>query len=170
LRNALTLDPHFDKAEFMIGAINAMQSRLDDAKVNPEKALQMSPRNPYYLFQYGILLGRLGDQAAALSQMKLAEKLDPSYARTYFSVGALDAQMGSYKEMRLQLEGGLRRDPGFPGVYYVLGHVCHELVLEAKSQEAFDQFQQMKAQAQAKNKLVGPSVPSDESLPALTLP
>jgi hypothetical protein len=45
----------------------------------------------------------MGDAQAALQQMKLAEKLAPSYAWTYFSMGVLEAQIGHYQVAKEQL-------------------------------------------------------------------
>ena len=169
-KTALKLDPHFDKAEFMLGAINAIESKLPQAKLNFEKALEMNPKNPYYILHYGVLLRRLGDSAGALRQMKLAQKLAPSYARTYFSLGGLEEQIGDYKEARAQLEAGLRLDPKDSQAYYTLGRVYHQLGLESESEEAFRKFQQLKSQKPVEIEKLAPSIPSAESSSVLQRP
>ena len=170
-RAALDLDPRFDKAEFMLGTINAVEFKLDQAKQNFEKALKMSPNNPYYRLYYGVLLSRLGDQEGALREMRSAEKLDPSDARTCFNLGGLLAQRGSFEAAKEQLEAGVRLDPRFAPAYYTLGRVYYRLGLKAKSQEALHKFQQMMAQAREEDSdPVGSSIERGESSSASKRP
>jgi tetratricopeptide (TPR) repeat protein len=147
-KTALKLDSHFDKAEFMLGAVNSVEFKLPQAKVNFERALQMNPQNPYYILHYGILLGRMGDTAGALREMKRAEQLNPTYARAYFNLGSLEARIGSYKEAKEQLETGIRLDPEYKEAYYTLARVYQRLGMSEKSQEALRKFQQLKTQKQ----------------------
>lgn len=143
-KTALELDPRDDKAEFMLGAIAVIEFKLDEAKRDFERAVQMNPQNPYYHLHYGILLSRLGDSAGALREMKLAEKLDPSYARTYFSLGEVLEQRGNYKDAKGALEAGLRLEPDFAQAYYTLGRVDLRLGLRAESQAALEKFESLK--------------------------
>jgi tetratricopeptide (TPR) repeat protein len=163
-KTALKLDPHFDKAEFMLGAVNSVEFRLPQAKVNFERALQMNPQNPFYILHYGILLSRMGDTAGALREMKRAEQLNPSYARAYFNLGSLEARIGSYKEAKEQLEAGIKLDPEYKEAYYTLGRVYHRLGMSEKSQEALRKFQELKTQEQTTGEPVGGITAAESSL------
>lgn len=143
-KTALEIEPRDDKAEFMLGAVNVIEFKMDDAKMNFERAIAMNPQNPYYHLHYGILLSRMGDSAGALREMKLAEKLDPSYARTYFSLGEVLEQDRNYKDAKIALETGLRLEPDFAQAYYTLGRVDLRLGLRSESEAALEKFALLK--------------------------
>jgi tetratricopeptide (TPR) repeat protein len=147
-QTALKLDPHDDKAEFMLGAVAEIGAKLDDAQRDFQRAIQLNPSNPYCHLHYGKVLSRLGDQAGAIREMEMAERLDPSYARSYFNLGDLLAQIGNLKRAKEQLERGIRLEPNFGPAYYTLGRVDYRLGLKVKSREAFREFQEMKSQEQ----------------------
>ncbi len=142
---ALELDPHDDKAEFMLGVVDVVNFRLADAKPHLEKALEMQPRNPYYHLHYGILLSRLGDQARALKEIQTAERIDPSEALCHYNLGRLYNQMGSYKKAREELETAVRLRPRLAAAYYQLGRLYRRLGLIKESRKAYEQFQKAKA-------------------------
>ena len=166
-RTALELDPHDDRAEFMLGVVNAVEFNLNKAKSDLEKALKMKPGNAYYHLHYGLVLSRLGDFAGGRREMKAAEELDPSYARTHFHLGELDAQMGDYSEARKELETAVHLEPQFSSAYYTLGSVYHHLGLNDKSREAFQKFQETKSRGQQNEDPVESSIDSANSPPAL---
>ncbi|MGH9342367.1 MAG: tetratricopeptide repeat protein [Terriglobia bacterium] len=145
-KTALELDPHNDKAEFMLGGVAVIESRLDEAKQDFQRAIQMSPSNPYYHLHYGKVLYRLGEVALARREMEIAERLDPSYAPSYFNLGDLLAQSGSLKQAREQLEKGARLEPNFAPTYYTLGRVDYRLGLRAQAQAAFQKYARLQAQ------------------------
>jgi tetratricopeptide (TPR) repeat protein len=145
-KTALELNPRNDRAQFMLGVVNAVEFKLNEAKADLEAALKMNPNNAYYHLHYGLVLSRVGDLAGGRREMQIAEKLDPSYARTHLHLGELDAQMGNYEEARAELEAALRLEPQLSSAYYTLGNVYHHLGLEEKSQQAFEKFQESKSQ------------------------
>jgi tetratricopeptide (TPR) repeat protein len=143
-KTALELDPLYDKAEFMLGVIDAVNSRLTEAKQHLEETLKMKPFNPIYHLHYGILLNRLGDNASSLREMKMAEELDPYYALTHLNLGSLYSRIRSYEEARNELEKAIELDPHLGSAYYLLGGVYHHLGLNDKSARAYEHFEQAK--------------------------
>ena len=139
-KSALELSPDYDRAEFMLGVIDVMQSHLNEAQTYLHKTIQMKPSNPYYHLQYGILLMRLDDNRGALDEMLLAEKLSPSYALTHFELGSLYEKLGDYPHARKQLEMAVNLDPHLSSAYYHLRDVYHHLGLPDESKKAYDQF------------------------------
>src|SRR5262249_43289162 len=140
LKAALDLSPDYDRAEFMLGAIEAMQSRFSEGKKLLQQAIRMKPANPYYHLHYGILLKRLGDNAAAMNEMNLAERLNASYALTHYELGTLYEKLGDYPQARNQLESAVDLNPQFSAAYYHLRGVYHHLGLPDQSKRAYDQF------------------------------
>lgn len=145
-KSALGLSPDYDRSEFMLGVIAAMQSHLNEAQTYLHKTVQMKPSNSYYHLQYGILLKRLEDNQAALDELHLAEKLYPSYALTHFELGSLYEKLGDYPQARKQLETAVDLNPQLSTAYYHLRGVYLHLGLPDESKKAFDQFKLAKAQ------------------------
>ena len=145
---ALKLDQKYDRAEFMLAVVDEILSRTDESRRHFQNALEMQPESPYYHLHYGILMSRLGDDAGALDEMKLAERLDSSYALTHLNLGSLYSRMQKYTEAREQLETAVQLNPNLSSAYYILGSVYHHLSLDDKSRAAFEQFQKAKAVAQ----------------------
>jgi len=142
---ALQLSPEHDRAEFMLGVVAAMQSRLNEAQTYLQKTVQMKPSNPHYHLQYGILLRRMEEKRGALDEMLLAEKLAPSYALTHFELGSLYEELGDYPQARRQLERAIDLNPQLSAAYYHLRGVYLHLGLPGESKKAFDQFNLVKA-------------------------
>lgn len=145
-QEVLKLEPQHDRAEFMLGVIDVVNFRLTEAKEHLEKALAMQPNSPYYHLHYGILLSRLGDRTKALKEMLVAEKLSPGYPLTHYNLGHLYKEMGNYEAARTELETAVRLQPNLPAAYFQLGRVYQRLGLPDKSREAYQRFQQTKAQ------------------------
>jgi tetratricopeptide (TPR) repeat protein len=137
---ALELDRRYARAEFMLGVIEMVRFRLSEAKSPFEKALALQPRNPFYHLHYGILLGRLGDNATALREVLVAKSLDPSYALTRFNLGRLYKETGDYRAARTELEQAVRLRPGLSAAYYQLGSVYHHLGMDDASRKAYREF------------------------------
>ena len=140
LKAALDLSPNYDQAEFMLGAIEAMQSRFTEAKRLLQHAIRMKPANPYYHLHYGILLKRLGDNTAAMDEMNTAERLNASYALTHYELGTLYEKLGNYPQARKQLEIAADLNPQLSAAYYHLRAVYQHLGLPDRSKRAYDQF------------------------------
>lgn len=140
LKAALDLSPNYDRAEFMLGAIEAMQSRLTEASTHLQQAIGMKPANSYYHLHYGILLKRLGDDAGAMKEMNTAERLNPSYALTHYELGSLYEKLGDYPQARNQLEAAVNLNPQLSAAYYHLRGVYQRLGLPDQSKQAYDQF------------------------------
>jgi tetratricopeptide (TPR) repeat protein len=155
LKAALDLSPNDDRAEFMLGAIEAMQSRFAEASTHLQQAIRMKPANPYYHLHYGILLKRLGHNTAAMNEMSIAEKLNASYALTHYELGTLYEKLGNYPQARKQLESAVDLNPQFSAAYYHLRGVYHHLGLPDQSQRAYDHFRL--AQARGKEEAPDPA-------------
>jgi tetratricopeptide (TPR) repeat protein len=145
LKTALKLSPDYDRAEFLLSAIAAMQGRLSEAQTYLRQAIRVKPANAYYHLHYGILLKRLGDDDAAMKEMETAERLNPSYALTHYELGSLYERLGKYKVARIQFESAVRLDPNLSAAYYHLRSVYHHLGLLRQSRRAYDQFKLIQA-------------------------
>jgi tetratricopeptide (TPR) repeat protein len=148
---ALQTSPDYHRAEFMLGVIDAVQSRLDDAQKHLKRAIQLEPSNPYYHLHYGILLKHEGDNHRALGEMKTAEEMNPSYALTHFELGTVYEKLGQYEEARTQLQAALELNPDLSAPYYHLGAVYSHLGRAEESKAAFARFNVMKEPSEQVN-------------------
>jgi Flp pilus assembly protein TadD len=142
---ALELDPKYDRAAFMMAMMEVVHYRLEGAEPYFQRAIGLSPGNAYYHLYYGTLLERMDKHGAALDEMRLAEKLDPTYVQAYLTLGQLYAQKRQYQEARSQLERAVQLDSKRAEPYYTLGSVYHHLGMDAESQSSYRTFQQLKS-------------------------
>jgi tetratricopeptide (TPR) repeat protein len=140
---ALKLDAKNDRALFMRGVSKMVSLKLEEAEVDYKAAVALKPQNPFYHLHYGMLLSRMGDNNAAIQQVKIAENLDSSYPLTHYSLGHLYKETGDYSKARQELETAVELRPSLSQAYYQLGTVYHHLGLEAQSQKAYHTFEKM---------------------------
>jgi len=159
---ALQASPDYHRAEFMLGVIDAVQSRLEEARKHLERAIQLEPSNPYYRLHFGILLKHEGDNRGALREMKTAEEMNPSYALTHFELGTVYEKLGQYEEAGTQLQAALKLNPSLSAPYYHLGSVYAHLGRTEESKAAFARFNEMKEQSDQANSDPAASAISDE--------
>jgi tetratricopeptide (TPR) repeat protein len=166
LRAALEASQDYHRAEFMLGVIAAVLSRLDEARTHLQRAIQMDPSNPYYHLHYGILLKHEGDNRGALGEMKTAEQQNPSYALTHFELATVYEKLGDYTQATSQLETALKLNPGLSAVYYHLGAVYAHVGREEESKAAYERFKAMKEHPEQTNADPAASAVSEEELEA----
>jgi tetratricopeptide (TPR) repeat protein len=140
-RFALELDPKLDRAVFMLGVIEVVEFKLSEARSYVEKALALSPQNPYYHLHFGILLARMGETEKALGEMKTAEKLDPGNALCHLSLGETYARQHDFEAARKELEKAVQLNPRLASAYYTLGSVYQRLGLKTEAETAYATFQ-----------------------------
>jgi tetratricopeptide (TPR) repeat protein len=142
---ALQVSPDYHRAEFMLGVIDAMQSRLDEARTHLQQAIRLDPGNPYYHLHYGILLKQEVDNRDALIEMKTSQKLNPSYALTHYELGTVYQRLEDYGSAKSELEEAVALNPNLSVAYYHLGHVYSRLGLPNQSRAAIEKYKLTKA-------------------------
>lgn len=86
LRRALELDPHNINAHHWLASFLAIHRRLDNAKSEMEKALELDPISPTLIADYGQLFYFAGDFDKAIELNEQALILNPNH---YFAKGHL---------------------------------------------------------------------------------
>jgi tetratricopeptide (TPR) repeat protein len=165
-RAALEASQDYHRAEFMLGVIAAVQSRLGEARTHLQRAIQLEPSNPYYHLHYGILLKHEGDNQGALGEMKTSEQENPSYALTHFELGTVYEKLGDYAQATRQLEAALKLNPGLTAVYYHLGAVYAHVGRSQESEVAYERFRAAKEHPEEPNSDPAASAVSEEELEA----
>ncbi len=164
LRAALEASQDYHRAEFMLGVIAAVLSRLDEAQAHLQRAIHLEPSNPYYHLHYGILLKHEGDNRGALTEMKTAEEMNPSYALTHFELGTVYEKLGDYGQATMQLEAALKLNPGLSAAYYHLGAVYAHMGRSQESEVAYEKFRAAKEHPEQPNSDPAASAVSEEEL------
>jgi tetratricopeptide (TPR) repeat protein len=165
-RAALEASRDYHRAEFMLGVINAVLSRVGEARTHLQRAIQMDPSNPYYHLHYGILLKHEGDNHGALGEMMTAEEENPSYALTHFELGTVYEKLGDYAQATKQLEAALKLNPGLSAAYYHLGAVYAHVGRGEESKAAYARFLVEKEHSDQPNPDPVASAISEEELEA----
>jgi tetratricopeptide (TPR) repeat protein len=165
-RAALEASQDYHRAEFMLGVIAAVLSRLGEARIHLQRAIQMDPSNPYYHLHYGILLKHEGDNRGALNEMKTAEEQNPSYALNHFEMGTVYEKLGDYAQATSHLETALKLNPGLSAAYYHLGAVAAHAGRTEESKAAYERFKAMKEYPEQPNPDPAASAISEEELEA----
>jgi tetratricopeptide (TPR) repeat protein len=165
-RAALEASRDYHRAEFMLGVIDAVLSRLGEARTHLQRAIQMDPSNPYYHLHYGILLKHEGDNHGALGEMKTAEEENPSYALTHFELGTVYEKLGDYAQATRQLEAALKLNPDLSAAYYHLGAVYAHVGRAEESKAAYARFSVEKEHSDQPNPDPVASAISEEELEA----
>lgn len=160
---AVQLDPKYSKAQFMLGVVKVVKFALPEAKAYFERAIELSPENPFYHLHYGVLLSRLGEYSTALGEIRLAEKLDPDYALTHFNLGNLYLRQDRFSEAKTELETAVKLNPRLAAAFYSLGGVYHHLGLDEMSKKAYENFYLFKQQEKVQD-AVEATVSSPEAL------
>ena len=90
-----------------------------------KKALDLAPKSPREIVNYGLALLRAGKTKEGVAELERAQKLDPNIPHTWFNLGIAFKKDGDYAPAVAQFEGLLKLIPDEPVSYYNLG-VLHK--------------------------------------------
>ena len=115
LDGALAIDP--DNARAL--AIRAMlrfdfDHDLAGARLDYERAVQLSPRDPDVLVAHSFFLTQRGRLGEALDESNLLVRIDPAVAQYYFYRGRLLYYLHRYDEANVDYDKALQLDPSHP--------------------------------------------------------
>jgi tetratricopeptide (TPR) repeat protein len=101
---ALSLEPRYAEAHFLMGNIFSAQGKLDDAVACYQRALSLMPERPDVYNELGNTLRVQGKLGSAKECCERALALDPNYAAAHYNLGnvfgdqgKLDAAVGCYE-------------------------------------------------------------------------
>ncbi len=128
LKEILKDYPRFPLAEFNLGLLYDEQGRLEEAKAAYTAEVAAYPSHFKARFNLGKVLFQLGDDAAAVEQMREVVKISPHLPQGYlFQARGLLKQGAPIEEVQALVEKGLvpRREPGHesPGLAAARGRL-----------------------------------------------
>ena len=135
---ALQINEQLAEAHASLGLIEAKSWNFDEAEREYRRAIELNSNYPTSHLWYGLYLRMRGRLKEAISEMKLAQDLDPlssaistNIARNYLATGEVDAAI----EEAIKV---LELDPNFPGAHHVLGSAYWN---EGKRDAALTEFE-----------------------------
>jgi adenylate cyclase len=110
-KKALAINPGFSEARGLYANFLMAMSRLDESRVEMNKALEMDPNNPFIIVLNGILLTFEGNYQASIDLLSPIQKAMPSNALVgvnlliaYYQLGEEDKCFEQVK-LKIKLEG-----------------------------------------------------------------
>jgi tetratricopeptide (TPR) repeat protein len=122
LKEAITRNPNFDKAYYLLGRAYARQGDIAEARTAYRTAAALHP-DPSYFLSLGKTLAKSGDLTGAISAYGQALKLDPSYAEAHLEMGRTSVQMEDFAKAKQELEKAIDLEPDFYEADYLLGRL-----------------------------------------------
>jgi len=127
VKAALAAKPDLPEAYSLLGLIHASLGDLRIAEDNFQRALQLAPRDPDTMHNFGWFLCQQRRYTEADAQFQSA-LLQPQYrdaARTLLAAGACQARAGHWEEAERQLARSFELDPANPAIAYNLSEVLY---------------------------------------------
>jgi tetratricopeptide (TPR) repeat protein len=148
LREAVVLNPNFDKAYYMLGRAYTRRGDLEGALHAYQEAARLHP-DPSYFLTLGKTLAKSAnssksDRDGAIAAYERALALDPSYAEVHLELGRLFVQMKNLEKARTQLERALELEPDFYEADYLLGRLFYQMGDREQSRGYLASFEEKK--------------------------
>lgn len=142
---ALSIDPRDDKALFLLALSRYATGKLNEAGTALNKAMELAPRNPFYVCFYGMLLLTESHPVQASQCFRESLALDPDYALAHYHMGGIFEQTHNYEAARRELERAVSLEPGLVEAYYRLARVYRRLGDVRKAHQALATFEKYHA-------------------------
>lgn len=125
IKQALVADPNFSPAYSLRGLVYMRLSDNGLAEESFKRALQINPRDPDALHNYGFFSCQLGrhTEAVQLFQRALASPLYSGQAKTHMMLGTCQLRMGQVSEAEGSFARAYELDPANPYVGFNLANL-----------------------------------------------
>ena len=100
----LANDPQHVQSLVYLGDTEIQLNQPADARPVLEKAVRLDPAQPLAHLDLGILLGDAGDNAGALHELTLAEKLNPNEVNVHWRLARLYRTLGKKEEAKAEFD------------------------------------------------------------------
>jgi len=110
-----------DDLRTQLGLALASKNRVDDAKAQFDRALEINPNNAIAHFARGVALAYRSDWDAAIAEYKATLRLNPQYESAYIYLGAALRQKGDWDGAIAEYRAALKLNPNNDDVHATLG-------------------------------------------------
>ncbi len=156
-RRAIELDPHFMRAYDNLGLIYEAIGKFDESieaynaalKLNDEK----KPCSPWPGMNQGALFIKLGHLDKAEAPLRESMGCDARFPQSHHQMGLLLEKQNKLPDAIRELEQAVALNPTYPEPYYTLGRIYKKLGDEAKAEQAWAKFHELKEEKSKTTKL-----------------
>ena len=137
-RLAVGQDPSIAQAWYMLGAVNQLQGRTDEAVANYQEAIRLVPDLPEACNNLGVALHSLRKSDESVAALRRALALKPDYAEAYNNLGNALHERGELDEAVSCYRQAVAHRPNYPEAYNNLGNALRNLGRLAEAMASFD--------------------------------
>lgn len=121
MQRSVESDPRSIYGQYYLAETLFAADRLEDARAQVDKLLELSPENPRGLYMKGWILKRAGDRAGARQQWEQSIKNAPAYVEAYMQLAGLLVDDKKAGEVETLLREGLKHAPDSAELNNALG-------------------------------------------------
>jgi tetratricopeptide (TPR) repeat protein len=149
LEKALSLDPSSARVWDSLGLAWDMQGQMDEARKAFEKAVSLNRAQPqpsaWPPHNFGYLLLRLGETAAAEDALRESLRYDAKLARTHYYLARVLEREGRANEAVQEFKIAVTGDPASADACYSLAMLYRRLHFENEASDMFAEYRKRKA-------------------------
>jgi tetratricopeptide (TPR) repeat protein len=157
LEKALGRDPNSARVWDSLGLAWDMQGQMDEARKAFEKAVSLNRAQPlpsaWPPHNFGYLLLRLGEAAAAEDALRESLRYDAKLARTHYYLGRVLEKEGRANEAVQEFKIAVAGDPASADACYSLAMLYRKLHFENQANDMFAEYRKRRASDGAPNLL-----------------
>jgi len=142
-KEAIRINPNYVEAHSSLGLILAQSDKpeeLEEAKSHFTKLLEIGLNHAdVHNYNLGTTLHKLGRQEAAVVYYKEAIRINPKYAKAYYSWGVALEDLGNLEEARKCYEKAIKFDPNYVLAHCNLGVILYKSRLNNEAIRCFEE-------------------------------
>jgi len=156
-QRAIEWDPAFMKAYDSLGLIYEAIGKFDEAIDAYQTAIKLNdqkkPCSPWPGMNLAALLVKLGHTEKAAEPLQESMGCDARFPQSHFQKGLMLEKQNKLPEAIRELEQAAALNPTYPEPHYAQGRIYKKLGEEAKAEQAWAKFQQLKEEKSKAAKL-----------------
>ncbi len=143
-RLAARQDPSMAQAWYMLGAVNQLQGRTDEAVANYQEAVRLVPNFPEACNNLGVAFHSQRKSDESVASLRRALALKPDYAEAYNNLGNALHERGELDEAVACYRQAVRLRPDYIEAYNNLGNALRNQGRLAEAMESYEQALKLK--------------------------
>ena len=138
-RQAVRQDPSLAEAWYMLGAVNQLQGRTDEAVADYREAIRLLPDFPEACNNLGVALHAQKRSEESVAALRRALALKPDYAEAHNNLGNALHERGELDEAVACYRRAVAFRPNYPEAYNNLGNALRNQGRLAEAMESYEQ-------------------------------
>ena len=143
-RLAVQQDPSIAQAWYMLGGLNQLQGRTDEAVANYQEAIRLLPDFPEACNNLGVALYTLKRSDESVATLRQALSLKPDYAEAHNNLGNALHERGELDEAVACYRQAVRFRPDYTEAFNNMGNALRNRGRLAEAMESYEQALKLK--------------------------